>query len=167
MDLQRFVQVALMMVLTATMGYCMVLYTHAEELPDFADDYTSQEETYVPADPSTVIVSDPDVVSHLDAIQDSLTRIADAVSPSDDTDELPAEPEPTAEPVDYSAQLGQISAQLSELQQSVRAATSETAQPAAFEKPFSEYSTSEALVLVLVFAVVLLAFICIIKNFIL
>ena len=62
---------------------------------------------------------------------------------------MEAETEPTPAPVDYSAQLETITAQLAELQQAVQTATPETAEPA-FQKPFNDYSVSEVLLLVLV-----------------
>lgn len=168
MNIQRFVQTALMVVLTVTLGYCLILYTHAEELPEFADEPTYQEDVSTPAD-SSVLVSAPDIVSRLDVMQESLARIADVVAPAvdDSVDSVVEDVEPTPEPVDYSAQLEQISSQLAALQESMSTATAETAGPAAFDKPFEDYTTTETLTLIAVAAVVLVAFLLIIKNFIL
>lgn len=119
----------------------------------------STEETHEVTQVTGVQVNDPTLYEKLDKMQESIDALTAALAPSADT-ELPAEsPAP-----DYSAQLDGISAQLVQLN---AAATAETAEPSAFEKPFSDYSTSETLTLVLFAAVVLLAFVCIIKNFIL
>lgn len=124
----------------------------------------STEETHEVTQVTGVQVNDPTLYEKLDKMQESIDALTAALAPSADAEtadtELPAEsPAP-----DYSAQLDGISAQLVQLN---TAATAETAEPSAFEKPFSDYSTSETLTLVLVAAVVLLAFVCIIKNFIL
>lgn len=119
----------------------------------------STEETHEVTQVTGVQVNDPTLYDKLDKMQESIDALTAALAPSADA-EVPAEsPAP-----DYSAQLDGISAQLVQLN---AAATAETAEPSAFEKPFSDYSTSETLTLVLVAAVVLLAFFCIIKNFIL
>lgn len=119
----------------------------------------STEETHEVTQVTGVQVNDPTLYEKLDKMQESIDALTAALAPSADA-EVPAEsPAP-----DYSAQLDGISAQLVHLNV---AATAETAEPSAFEKPFSDYSTSETLTLVLVAAVVLLAFVCIIKNFIL
>lgn len=119
----------------------------------------STEETHEVTQVTGVQVNDPTLYEKLDKMQESIDALTAALAPSADA-EVPAEsPAP-----DYSAQLDGIFAQLVHLN---AAATAETAEPSAFEKPFSDYSTSETLTLVLVAAVVLLAFVCIIKNFIL
>lgn len=119
----------------------------------------STEETHEVTQVTGVQVNDPTLYEKLDKMQESIDALTAALAPSADA-EVPAEsPAP-----DYSAQLDGISAQLVQLN---TAATAETAELSAFEKPFSDYSTSETLTLVLVAAVVLLAFVCIIKNFIL
>lgn len=119
----------------------------------------STEETHEVTQVTGVQVNDPTLYEKLDKMQESIDALTAALAPSADA-EVPAEsPAP-----DYSAQLDGISAQLVQLN---AAATAETAEPSAFEKSFSDYSTSETLTLVLVAAVVLLAFVCIIKNFIL
>lgn len=55
---------------------------------------------------------------------------------------------------DYTAQLETISGQLVDLRTAAEMATAETAQPAAFEKPFADYNVEEVLLLALI-AVVL------------
>lgn len=55
---------------------------------------------------------------------------------------------------DYTAQLETISGQLVDLRTAAEMATAETAQPAAFEKPFADYSVEEVLLLVLAAVVV-------------
>lgn len=119
----------------------------------------STEETHEVTQVTGVQVNDPTLYEKLDKMQESIDALTAALAPSADAEVLAESPAP-----DYSAQLDGISAQLVQLN---AAATAETAEPSAFEKPFSDYSTSETLTLVLVAAVVLLAFVCIIKNFIL
>lgn len=122
----------------------------------------SAEETHEVTQVTGVQVNDPTLYEKLDKMQESIDALTATLAPFADAEtadtEVPAEsPAP-----DYSAQLDGISAQLVQLN-----ATAETAEPPAFEKPFSDYSTSETLTLVLVAAVVLLVFDYIVLNFIL
>lgn len=137
-------------------------YTAPEDAAGSSQDPAAEE--HLATQVQGVQTYDPTLYDKLDKLQESVDALTAALAPSADAEtadtEVPAEsPAP-----DYSAQLEGISAQLVQLN---TAATAETAEPCAFEKPFSDYSTSETLTLVLVAAVVLLAFVCIIKNFIL
>lgn len=107
---------------------------------------------------------DPTLYDKLDKLQESVDALTAVVAPSDGSngadDEVPAQdPAP-----DYTAQISGISNQLEILTQQ---ATAETAEPCAFEKPFKDYTTTETLALVAVAALVLVAFLLAIKNFIL
>lgn len=89
---------------------------------------------------------DPQLYERLDKMQESIDALTAALTPSEDAqsanDELPAQ---SAAP-DYTAQLSAISEQLVDLR---TVATAETAEPAAFDKPFEDYSVTEVLLLVL------------------
>lgn len=119
----------------------------------------STEETHEVTQVTGVQVNDPTLYEKLDKMQESIDALTAALAPSADA-EVPAE---SLAP-DYSAQLDGISAQLVQLN---AAATAETAEPSAFEKPFEDYTTTETLALVAVAALVLVAFLLAIKNFIL
>mgnify|MGYP006999053760 CR=1 FL=1 len=106
---------------------------------------------------------DPTLYDKLDKLQESVDALTAAVAPSDDSnsadDEVPAQdPAP-----DYTAQISGISNQLEILTQQ---ATAETAEPSAFEKPFEDYSTSEALNLATAVFVLLLFFLFVVKGYI-
>ena len=106
---------------------------------------------------------DPTLYDKLDKLQESVDALTAAVAPSDDSngvdDEVPAQdPAP-----DYAAQISGISKQLEILTQQ---ATAETAEPSAFEKPFKDYSTSEALTLATAVFVLLLFFLFVVKGYI-
>lgn len=147
MNFQKVVQCTLTVILIITIAFAGLTYARAEE-PEFYDD--PQTEQPAPAADSTVSVHDDTVSAKLDAMQETLDNIAIALAPVEDTEnQIEAETEPTPAPVDYSAQLETITAQLAELQQAVQTATPETAEPA-FQKPFNDYSVSEVLLLVLV-----------------
>lgn len=118
----------------------------------------STEETYEVTQVTGVQVNDPTLYEKLEKMQESIDALTAALAPSADT-ELPAEsPAP-----DYSAQLDGISAQLVQLN---AAATAETAELPAFEKPFEEYSTIEAIGLLAFVAFSLAFFVAAIKIFI-
>lgn len=107
---------------------------------------------------------DPQLYDRLDKMQESIDALTAALAPSDALEES-AEELPAQDPApDYTAQLSGISSQLEILSQQ---ATAETAEPIAFEKPFKDYTTTETLALVAVAALVLVAFLLAIKNFIL
>lgn len=106
---------------------------------------------------------DPTLYDKLDKLQESVDALTAAVSPSDGSngadDEVPAQ-----DPVpDYTTQISGISNQLEILTQQ---ATAETAEPTAFEKPFEDYSTSEALNLATAVFVLLLFFLFVVKGYI-
>lgn len=106
---------------------------------------------------------DPTLYDKLDKLQESVDALTAAVAPSDSSngadDEVPAQdPAP-----DYTAQISSISNQLEILTQQ---ATAETAEPSAFEKPFEDYSTSEALNLATAVFVLLLFFLFVVKGYI-
>ena len=89
----------------------------------------------------------------LTTLQESITTLVDVLTPAEDAADVPDTQ--TAEPAqDYTAQLDTISNQLVDLRTAAEMATAETAQPAAFEKSFSDYSVSEVLLLVLAAVVV-------------
>ena len=107
---------------------------------------------------------DPQLYERLDKMQESIDALTAALAPSDASEES-AEELPAQSPApDYTAQLSGISSQFEILSQQ---ATAETAEPAAFEKPFKDYTTTETLTLVAVAALVLVSFLLAIKNFIL
>lgn len=103
---------------------------------------------------------DPTLYDKLDKLQESIDALTAAVAPSDGSngaaEELPAQDSAP----DYTAQLSGISSQLEILSQQ---ATAETAEPAAFEKPFKEYSTIEAIGLLAFVAFSLAFFVAAIK----
>ena len=108
-----------------------------------AEDYTpdeaaQEEQEQAPSiDTSSYVqVADPALYAKLDTLQESIDRLADALTPADaETDEQPA--------LDYTAQLSGISAQLADMAQQATAETAEDADP--FQKPFEEYTTGETL----------------------
>lgn len=106
---------------------------------------------------------DPTLYDKLDKLQESVDALTAAVAPSDSSngadDEVPAQ-DPAS---DYTAQISSISNQLEILTQQ---ATAETAEPSAFEKPFEDYSTSEALNLATAVFVLLLFFLFVVKGYI-
>lgn len=118
----------------------------------------STEETHEVTQVTGVQVNDPTLYEKLEKMQESIDALTAALAPSADA-EVPAEsPAP-----DYSAQLDGISAQLVQLN---AAATAETAELPAFEKPFEEYSTIEAIGLLAFVAFSLAFFVAAIKIFI-
>lgn len=93
--------------------------------------------------PGVVYVNDMELYSRLEVMQQTLDRIAVAM---EDT-----EPEETSTPEtapDYSEQLGKIDSTLSKIEINTAPATPETP-VSAFDKPFTEYTTTEALLLCL------------------
>lgn len=124
----------------------------------------STEEMHEVTQVTGVQVNDPTLYEKLDKMQESIDALTAALAPSADAEtadtEVPAEsPAP-----DYSAQLDGISAQLVQLN---TAATAETAEPSAFEKPFEDYSTTEVLTLLLAVASLLCLFISAVYYFVL
>lgn len=138
-------------------------YTAPEVAAESSQDVPAAEEHPV-TQVQGVQTYDPTLYDKLDKLQESVDALTAAVAPPDGSNGADNEVSAQDPIPDYTAQISGISNQLEILTQQ---ATAETAEPSAFEKPFSDYSTSETLTLVLVAAVVLLAFVCIIKNFIL
>ena len=137
-------------------------YTAPEDAAGSSQDVPAAEEHPV-TQVQGVQTYDPTLYDKLDKLQESVDALTAAVAPSDGSngadDEVPAQdPAP-----DYTAQISGISNQLEILTQQ---ATAETAEPSAFEKPFEDYSTVEAIVLVLLFTVFLQIFVKAIVDFI-
>ena len=111
---------------------------------DYTPDETQQEEQAPSIDTSSYVqVADPALYAKLDTLQESIDRLADALTPADaaETDaEAPTEEQPAP---DYTAQLSGISAQLADMAQQATAETAEDADP--FQKPFEEYTTGETI----------------------
>lgn len=118
------------------------------------------DETHEVVQVSGVQVNDPTLYEKLDKMQESIDALTAALAPSDASEES-AEELPAQDPApDYTAQLSGISSQLEILSQQ---ATAETAEPTAFEKPFKEYSTIEAIGLLAFVAFSLAFFVAAIK----
>lgn len=137
-------------------------YTAPEDAAGSSQDVPAAEEHPV-TQVQGVQTYDPTLYDKLDKLQESVDALTAAVTPSDGSngadDEVPAQdPAP-----DYTTQISGISNQLEILTQQ---ATAETAEPSAFEKPFEDYSTSEALNLATVVFVLLLFFLFVVKGFI-
>ena len=133
------------------------LDTHAEEYAPPAEvaEQTgdAQEETHEVIQVQGVQTYDPQLYEKLDTLQESINTLVDILTPAEDAADVPDTQ--TAELAqDYTAQLDTISNQLVDLRTAAEVATAETAQPAAFEKPFADYSVTEVLLLVLAAVVV-------------
>lgn len=131
------------------------LRASAEEYTPPAEDstqtVTDSEETHEVVQVQGVQTYDPTLYEKLDTMQESLNTLIDIMTPA----ETGTEDAQSGELVqDYTAQLETISGQLVDLRTAAEMATAETAQPAAFEKPFADYSVSEVLLLVLAAVVV-------------
>ena len=137
-------------------------YTAPEDAAGSSQDVPAAEEHPV-TQVQGVQTYDPTLYDKLDKLQESVDALTAAVAPSDGSnganDEVLAQdPAP-----DYTAQILGISNQLEILTQQ---ATAETAEPSAFEKPFEDYSTSEALNLATAVFVLLLFFLFVVKGYI-
>jgi len=137
-------------------------YTAPEDAAGSSQDVPAAEEHPV-TQVQGVQTYDPTLYDKLDKLQESVDALTAAVAPSDGSngadDEVPAQdPAP-----DYTTQISGISNQLEILTQQ---ATAETAEPSAFEKPFEDYSTSEALNLATAVFVLLLFFLFVVKGYI-
>lgn len=137
-------------------------YTAPEDAAGSSQDVPAAEEHPV-TQVQGVQTYDPTLYDKLDKLQESVDALTAAVAPSDGSNgadnEVPAQdPAP-----DYTAQISGISNQLEILTQQ---ATAETAEPSAFEKPFEDYSTSEALNLATAVFVLLLFFLFVVKGYI-
>lgn len=131
------------------------LRASAEEYTPPAEDstqtVTDSEETHEVVQVQGVQTYDPTLYEKLDTLQESLNTLIDIMVPAETGTEDAQSGEPAQ---DYTAQLDTISNQLVDLRTAAEIATAETAQPAAFEKPFADYSVSEVLLLVLAAVVV-------------
>lgn len=137
-------------------------YTAPEDAAGSSQDVPAAEEHPV-TQVQGVQTYDPTLYDKLDKLQESVDALTAAVAPSDGSngadDEVPAQdPAP-----DYTTQISGISNQLEILTQQ---ATAETAEPSSFEKPFEDYSTSEALNLATAVFVLLLFFLFVVKGYI-
>lgn len=126
------------------------LNTRAEEYTPPAEE-SAQEEQHETVQVQGVQTYDPTLYEKLDTLQESLNTLIDLMTPA----ETGTEDAQSGKLVqDYTAQLETISGQLVDLRTAAEMATAETAQPAAFEKPFADYSVEEVLLLVLAAVVV-------------
>lgn len=126
----------------------------------FAEDVDDSE--YIPETVSSgsVEVYSPDVNARLDAMQETLDSIAAALAPQEITEEQPLTPD------SYSVQLETIENTLSKIQEQTAPATPETADSVlAFDKPFTEYSISEVLLLVVTVLGFLAFVVYLVRNF--
>ena len=142
------------------------LRASAEEYTPPAEDstqtVTDSEETHEVVQVQGVQTYDPTLYEKLDTLQESIDRLADALTPADaETDaEAPTEEQPAP---DYTAQLSGISAQLADMAQQATAETAEDADP--FQKPFEEYTTGETLALIGVVLLLVFGVFSLLKNF--
>ena len=150
----------------------LLLLSAAFTLDAYAEDYTppaeatetTEEETHEVIQVQGVQTYDPQLYEKLDTLQESINTLVDILTPAEDAADVPDTL--TAEPTqDYTAQLDTISNQLVDLRTAAEMATAETAQPAAFEKAFSDYSISEVLLLVLAAVVVAAIVIGLVRGF--
>lgn len=133
----------------------------AEQTETTTDETT--DETHEVVQVSGVQVNDPTLYEKLDKMQESIDALTAALAPSNASEESAEELHAQDPAPDYTAQLSGISSQLEILSQQ---ATAETAEPTAFEKPFKEYSTIEAIGLLAFVAFSLAFFVAAIKIFI-
>ena len=131
------------------------LRASAEEYDPPAEDstqtVTDSEETHEVVQVQGVQTYDPTLYEKLDALQESVNSLVEILTPHDDAADLTDEAHPQQ---DYTSQLSEISSQLVDLRTAAEMATAETAEPAAFDKSFADYSVSEVLLLVLAAVVV-------------
>ena len=137
-----------------------------------AEDYTpdepqQEEQEQAPSiDTSSYVqVADPALYAKLDNLQESIDRLADALTPAEgaETDtETSTEEQPTP---DYTSQLSGISAQLADMAQQATAETAEDSD--SFQKPFEDYTTGETLALIGVVLLLVFGVFSLLKNFVL
>lgn len=162
--MQRFISYAIATITLLVMGFGLMQQVHAE---DYTPEETAQEEQEQAPSIDTsgyVQVADPALYAKLDTLQESVDKLVEVLTPADDAEtdtEALTEEQPAP---DYTAQLSTISTQLADMAQQ---ATAETAEPPAFEKNFSDYTTEETLGLVAVLTLAFIAFFALVKNFIL
>ena len=135
---------------------------------DYTPEETAQEEQEQAPSIDTsgyVQVADPALYAKLDNLQESIDRLADALTPAEDTEtdsETSTEEQPAP---DYTAQLSGISAQLADMARQATAETAEDADP--FQNPFEEYTTGETLALIGVVLLLVFGVFSLLKNFVL
>lgn len=144
------------------------LRASAEEYDPPAEDstqiVTDSEETHEVVQVQGVQTYDPTLYEKLDALQESVNSLVEILTPPDDAAaaDLTDEAHPQQ---DYTSQLSEISSQLIDLRTAAEMATAETAEPAAFDKSFADYSVSEVLLLVLAAVVVAAIVIGLVRGF--
>lgn len=162
--MQKFISYTLAIITLLIIGFGLMQQVHAEEYEEPVQQEEQQEQAPSIDTSSYVQVADPALYAKLDTLQESVDKLVEALTPAEDAEadtEAPVEEQPAP---DYTAQLSGISAQLADMAQQ---ATAETAEPPAFEKNFSDYTTEETLGLVAVLMLALIAFFALVKNFIL
>lgn len=137
-------------------------YTAPEDAAGSSQDVPAAEEHPV-TQVQGVQTYDPTLYDKLDKLQESVDALTAAVASSDDSNGVDDEVSAQDPAPDYTTQISGISNQLEILTQQ---ATAETAEPSAFEKPFKDYSTSEALTLATAVFVLLLFFLFVVKGYI-
>ena len=146
-----------LILLLLSLSTLFTLRASAEEYDSPAEDstqiVTDSEETHEVVQVQGVQTYDPTLYEKLDALQESLNSLVEILTPPDDAAaaDLTDEAHPQQ---DYTSQLSEISSQLVDLRTAAEMATAETAEPAAFDKSFADYSVSEVLLLVLAAVVV-------------
>ncbi len=162
--MQKFISYTLAIITLLIIGFGLMQQVRAEEYEEPMQQEEQQEQSPSIDTSSYVQVADPALYAKLDTLQESVDKLVEALTPSEDAEadtEAPVEEQPTP---DYTAQLSGISAQLADLAQQ---ATAETANPAGFEKNFQVYTTEETLGLVAVLMLTFIVFFSLVKNFIL
>ena len=162
--MQKIISYTLAIITLLIIGFGLMQQVRAEEYIEDTQQEEQQEQAPSIDTSSYVQVADPALYAKLDTLQESVDKLVEALTPTDDAEadtEAPVEEQPVP---DYTAQLSGISAQLADMAQQ---ATAETAEPAAFDKSFADYSVSESILLGVLIGVALLAFGGIVKNFIL
>ena len=137
-------------------------YTAPEDATGSSQDVPAAEEHPV-TQVQGVQTYDPTLYDKLDKLQESVDALTAAVAPPDGSNSADNEVSAQDPIHDYTAQISDISNQLEILTQQ---ATAETAEPSAFEKPFEDYSTSEAFILATAVFVLLLFFLFVVKGYI-
>lgn len=134
------------------------LRASAEEYDSPAEDstqiVTDFEETHEVVQVQGVQTYDPTLYEKLDALQESVNSLVEILTPPNDAANAADLTDEAHPQQDYTSQLSEISSQLVDLRTAAEMATAETAEPAAFDKSFADYSVSEILLLVLAAVVV-------------
>lgn len=144
-----------------TLCLCMFcsFSAYADDDPPPADDPPETTAVEEALSNSSVQVSDPALYAKIDTLQESIDKLADALTPAVE-DEAPAEDTTTP---DYTNQLSTISGQLLELQEVVTATPETAEEPNIWDKPFNDYTPQEGYAL-LTFILVLSACVFVISR---